>query len=141
MKRLLLLLAVLSLGACQPAPQLRVDDLFFGNKRVGRRAENPTFKPGESFEVHFKVRGLSPDSQGDGLVSYKTEFTHPMEGKPKDISKFRFKITSGMTHVEGRPVTYTVPASVEGDGTLTITVTDETIGKVITMEAPYSVAK
>jgi hypothetical protein len=141
MKNLLFLMLCLSVVGCQPAPDLRVDDLFFGNKRVGRQAENPVFQPGESFEVHFKVRGLTPDEEGYGVVSYTTQFTHPMDGNPNDAKKYRFKIKSDMTHVEGKPVTFVVPDDADGTGMLTITVTDETSGKVIKLEAPYTVAK
>jgi hypothetical protein len=141
MKPLTLLLLTIFIVGCQPAPQLRVDDLFFGNKRVGRQAENPSFRPGESFDVHFKVRGLTPNKDGYGALSKVTKFTHPMDGKAHNTKDFRFKITSEFTHVESDPMTFVVPEDAEGAGELIITVTDETIEKVIEVRAPYTISK
>ena len=48
-------------GLAAPPPELRLDDLAFGNARTGLQAENPKMRAGEAVWLAFKLRGCTAD--------------------------------------------------------------------------------
>lgn len=143
MKRWLVILLCLWCSGCEflapAAPELRLDDLMFGNKRLGLQAENPVFKPGEEFYFHYAQRGAAGDSNGMATVSLKAKLSHqarPFHSFERESYKINSEITSyGPT----KAMKFRIPEKANGPGSLDIEVTDHVAEKTITVTLPYSV--
>jgi hypothetical protein len=135
----LLLLTCLALPGCVKKPELRLDDLSFGNKRTGLKSDNPIFEPGEEFYFNYAQRGAAPDSDGNAKVSLKATLSH--SDKPiHQFSNETYKINSEITsYGPVKPEVHKIPTDATGPGVLTIVVTDHVIDKTITIERPYTV--
>ncbi len=141
MRRLFCLLVCLSLWGCQPEPppELRLDDLSFGNKRVGRQAEPPVFHPGEDFYLGYKQRGATPDKNSYAKVSLEARLSHGEEPF-HEFHGVVYKLNSDLT-AYGPPeaVKSRIPPDAFGAGELVIQVTDHVAEEVLTVKVPYLV--
>ena len=133
------LLTCLTLVGCTKKPELRLDDLSFGNKKTGLRAENPAFKPGDEFYFNYALRGAMPDADGNAEVSLKAKLSHS-DTPIHQYSNATYKINSEITsYGPSKPERLRIPSDASGPGMLTIEVTDHVADKTIVVERPYTV--
>ena len=143
MRRAILILCCLLLGGCEflapEPPELRLDDLMFGNKRLGLKSENPVFHPGEEFYFHYAQRGATAGANGKATVSLKAQLSHesvPLHQFERESYKINSEITSyGPT----KAMKFRMPKDASGPGTLDIEVTDHVADNTITITLPYSI--
>lgn len=137
---ILAILALIFLSGCQTeTPDLRVDDLFFGNKRVGLQADEPVFHPGEEFYFNYAIRGVQKDKDGFADISFLAKFSD----SEKSIGKFdhaRYKINSDITsYGPTKPSEHKLPSDASGPGELVLTVTDHVADLELVVICPYQV--
>lgn len=140
MRKFLAIIFVLCLiVGCTTLRELRIDDFAFGNKRTGLRTENPTFKAGEDVYLNYAIRGMAPDSSGNGKLSYKITVTQ-IDDPVIDIESRVFKVNSDLTSLgPSKPHLWTVPSSLSGPQILQIEVVDEIAGTRIVNDYPFTV--
>jgi len=137
---LLFPLLALWVSACQTAPQLRVEDVMFGNKRVGLQAEKPAFNPGETVLISYHIRGFKPDADGMADLSG----TLKLEPSGTSLMTFeheKFRVNSDLTsYGPAKPFEAQIPSDAKGEGFLVIEATDEIAKKDVTLKVPFTVA-
>lgn len=137
---LLALIAVFVTSCGEPPRPLRIEDIMFGNKRVGLQADKPTFQPGETVLISYNIRGFKPDSDGNASLSGKVKL-EPSDTKLIEFEHEKFKVNSDLTSYGPRkPIEARIPSDTKGEGKLVIEAKDEIANKDVSFEIPYTVA-
>ena len=137
---LLLALLALLVTSCGKEPELRVEDIMFGNKRVGLQADKPTFQPGETVLISYNIRGFKPGSDGNASLSGKVKFD-PSDTKLMEFEHEKFKVNSDLTSYGPRkPMEVRIPSDAKGEGFLVIEAKDEVANKDVSLKVPFTVA-
>ncbi len=145
--------------------QLRIEELRFGNKRVGMTEARPQFLSGENAQLHFKIRGAQADSSGNCRIGFRIRFDYDLlmrtyfeiderhdeiyarTNLEKDLLDAHLVVDetvyprrSEITSLDVGPMTFTLPLKLSGEQHyFFVEVTDHVSGQVLEHQVDFSI--